>query len=220
MHEHAAKTLSKEEKRQNFRSNMHSLRKNLLAGGGSAPLSQSSTKHAKARTRALEGSGNQFASTTAGNSEEDDQQSTASMEVTPRYVDRAKLRRSIYPPQHGLSDADPPHSASKRSRLSSPAQGGSAKPVEPSYGPGAALFQKMLQGQRESTGSEGQDVQAPSRKAPEDEVKMGKVIEVRSMADRNAGLGSGSVLKGVEQHGTPIDWRDAARQRRWREANR
>lgn len=52
------------------------------------------------------------------------------------------------------------------------------------------------------------------------EVQMGKVIEVRTMAERTAGLGSGSVREGVEQHAAPVHWQDAAKQRRWREANR
>lgn len=49
---------------------------------------------------------------------------------------------------------------------------------------------------------------------------MGKVIEVRTMTERTAGLGSGSIREGVEQHAGPVRWQDAAKQRRWREANR
>lgn len=222
MDEKTAKTFSKEEKRQNFRTNMQSLRKNLLAsggggGGGAAPRS-SNPKVQEPTTR-------NPSATTSG-----DDSSTATLDEAPRYVDRAKLRRSIHPPQHGLSDADPPHS-SKRSRLSSPSSHaiGPTAPAEPSYGPGAALFQKMMQGDSASAQGSMSESGGPvnSTDGPRaeyipkpKEVRMGKVIEVRTMAERTAGLGSGAVREGVEQHGAPADWRDVARQRRWREANR
>lgn len=216
MDEKTAKTFTKEEKRENFKSNMQSLRKSLLSGG---PASSTSSRQTTPKATS-----NQAASSIhsqAGLSASED--SSPSVE-SPRYVDRAKLRRSIHPPQHGLSDADPPHHhQGKRSRFSSPSQNAPPPKTEPSYGPGAALFQKMMTGNETTVPSEkiagtadSTAINVPSRK----EVKLGKIIEVRTMAERSAGLGSGMVRQGVEQHANPMDWRDAARQRRWKEANR
>lgn len=218
MDEKTAKTFTKEEKRQNFRSNMQSLRKNLLSGGTSG--------EASGKTRARDKSHQvkpSIPSEVENNSEDN---GTTSIEP-PRYVDRAKLRRSIHPPQHGLSDADPPQG--KRSRLSSPSYDSAPRQqTQPSYGPGAALFQKMVNGNALSANSEAaagsesnlpMAVNAQGRNG-RNEVKMGKVIEVRTMAERSAGLGSGTVREGVEQHANSMGWQDAARQRRWRDANR
>ncbi|KAK9899932.1 hypothetical protein P389DRAFT_207527 [Cystobasidium minutum MCA 4210] len=221
MNEHEAKTFTKEEKRQNFRSNMQSLRKNLLTGGGSSSSSRSAPQLAK-RYRTQDTSRPE----SVNNSGDDSNLSASEVEQQPRYVDRAKLRRSIHPPQHGLSDADPPH-LSKRSKVVSPP----ARPIEPSYGPGAALFQKMLSNSASgdaggnvdtnvSGGSGNESATSVKRSEQQKEVKMGKVIEVRTMAERSAGLGSGAIREGVEQHASPVDWKVAARQRRWREANR
>lgn len=154
-----------------------------------------------------------------------DEESAASIIEAPRYVDRAKLRRSIHPPQHGLSDADPPQG--KRNRLSSPSlpSNSAARITEPSYGPGAALFEKMMKqsnsGAYISTDEiKGSSDAEGSNSAASKPKEMGKVIQVRTMAERSAGLGSGAVREGVEQHTGTTDWRDAARQRRWKEANR
>lgn len=212
MDEKTAKTFTKEEKKHNFRTNMQSLRKNLLAGGVSAPLPGPS--------KATAAKGPEMTSDPCRGDSGDESSSTSIQ--APRYVDRAKLRRSIHPPQHGLSDADPPQG--KRSRLSSPSSMAPPRQSEPSYGPGAALFQKMMMGDSDTGntdeiegGTTGISVIQTSKQK---EVKMGKVIEVRTMAERTAGLGSGAVREGVEQHADPVDWRDTARQRRWREANR
>lgn len=236
MDEKTAKTFTKEEKRQNFRSNMQSLRKNLLAGGNTSLSSNSSSSQAPNNIQGKSTSiqrAESVESSYVGNSggeESNNATSTTSIEA-PKYVDRAKLRRSIHPPQHGLSDADPPHHQSKRFRLSSPSSSSanmsmSAQRTEPNYGPGAALFQKMMtnginsNAQVENTTNLSSDIMANDIQPRYQEVKMGKVIEVKTMADRNAGLGSGTIREGVEQHSNSTDWKDAARQRRWREANR
>jgi hypothetical protein len=216
--EHTAKTFTKEEKQQKFRTDMKSLRKNLLTGGGAA----STYKTVPPPTKRME----KAPTTSTSDNATEEGTDSSSKEETLKYVDRAKLRRKMHPDIAGpQQQAQTP----KRSRtLSSPP---ASQRSEPSYGPGAALFQKML-----STGGNSSIISTDTGSASDSgggihsfsdaqynalpERSMGKIIEVKTMEDRKAGLGSGAIRTGVEQQGESTDWRDTARQRRWREANR
>ena len=127
------------------------------------------------------------------------------------YVDRAKLRRSLYPASHGLSDAQPPSLANDSPLSSAPLQ--KTGNIEPSYGMGSALYARMV-----SIPSGDEEQQSD----PLNTRSMGYVIDVATTATKGAGIGSGMV-RGVETIGRSgmvggADWRERGKERRWRDA--
>lgn len=108
------KTRTKDEKWKDYKTDMKSLRANLLA----RPVASGSGTSGRAR----------------------DISPRAGLDVNAdtriiQYIDRAKLRRTTYGASVPLSDAQPP-------RLPMPEAMAAAR-VEPSYGPGQSLFAKM-----------------------------------------------------------------------------
>lgn len=228
---------TKDEKWQDYKSDLKSLKASLLAGaGGGQGLGQGRGVHTsgggKRKDRAsdlvAEGSGQSFS------------EGEGKASQKPQYLDRAKARRKV----HGPSMPHPPLRTSTIS--AGPTISAPPVPVPPSYGPGQALFAKMMSGSTAAAAAAaspsstlGQSTSAPYSAspsafediatqpsgAPQPQRQMGKVIEVRTTERRGAGLGSGTMREGVESFagqagnvgGSKIDWRDSAKERRWKE---
>ena len=174
-------TRTKDEKRKDYKSDMKSLRANLL----SRPIASGSGSSSRSATREV--------SPTA------EPHPIDNVAAPVQYIDRAKLRRTTYGASQPLSDLQP-------SRNLPVASAKASAPVEPTYGPGQALFAKM-------TGS--------TQDQAERDRKMGSIIEVKTTDRKGAGLGSGTMRTGVEQVASQSsDWRGAARDRRWQDAQR
>ena len=223
---------TKDEKWQDYKSDLKSLRASLLAGtdGGQARGGHTSgggkrRRKDRAADSALEESGQPVS----------EGEGKASPE--PQYLDRAKARRKV----HGSSTPQPflrAPTVSAGPTISAP-----PVPLPPSYGPGQALFAKMMMSGSgtavpapasfastsvQST-SASQPVFQPASVHPLDATQpqrqMGKVVEVRTTERRGAGLGSGTMREGVESFagqagsigGAKADWRDSAKERRWKE---
>lgn len=127
------------------------------------------------------------------------------------YVDRAKLRRSLYPASHGLSDAQPPSLANDSPPSNASIQ--KTGKIEPSYSMGSALYARMVS---IPSGDEEQLSDPLSSRS------MGHVIDVATTATKGAGIGSGMV-RGVENIGRSgivggADWRERGKERRWNDA--
>lgn len=194
---------SKEEKQVDFKNDLKSLRRQMLSSGSNS----SSYSHNKnpAKKRKMDASDN-----SASRASADSGAATPSNAVgpsQPAYIDRAKLRRALHP----AAESESVQASRSTSRDASPSTA-TVRPVEPSYGPGQALYQKMLGQSSQSA----MPTAAPSPKA------MGDVIQVRTTQTRNAGLGHGELVSGVENIGSNqqldrTDWRARARDRRWQE---
>lgn len=172
------KTRTKDEKWKDYKSDMKSLRANLL----SRPIASGSASSSRPAIRDVS------PSTTP-----------AVEESRPvQYIDRAKLRRTTYGSSQPLSDAQP-------ARRSTALEAKPVATVEPSYGMGQALFAKMSRHEQDEEGQR----------------QMGSIIEVKTTDRKGAGLGSGTMRKGVDEVANQsTDWKGAARDRRWQDAQR
>ena len=133
------------------------------------------------------------------------------------YVDRAKLRRSLYPSSYGLSDAQPPSDETNSLQTASrnPQKLGR---VEPNYGMGSSLYARMAS--FPSSPPQDNDEYAHISKKIRSERCMGQVIDVVTTSVKGAGVGS-DMIRGVETYnirGSDGDWKDKGKERRWRES--
>lgn len=225
---------TKDEKWQDYKSDLKSLKASLLASadggqGRGMHASGGGKRKAHAPGSVAEGSGQPIS----------EGRGKASPEA--QYLDRAKARRRVHGPSMPTPFLRTP-TISAGPTISAP-----PVPVPPSYGPGQALFAKMMSGSGTAASaapslsstslhsssalgvvpppaSEHSATQPPISMQPQRQ--MGKVVEVRTTERRGAGLGSGTMREGVESFasqagpsssGAKIDWRDTAKERRWKE---
>lgn len=177
---------TKEDKKLGHKRDMKALRERMLVASAANPVNGAGGGMAKKQKTA---GGTEIAELENGRtSEAGDEGKTPS---APAYIDRAKMRRSAYGASPFISSR-PPSPPPFLPLLTH------APPAAPSYGPGALLYSKMTA--------------APSALHPDDHTRMGKVIEVRTTSTAGAGIGSGSMMKGVENV-SGGDWRSKGRDR-------
>lgn len=175
---------TKEDKKLGHKRDIKALRERMLVVSAASPENASGgiTKRQKTTEKAEAAEPESQRSNGAV-----DEEKTSS---APMYIDRAKMRRSAY----GASRVSSSRPASPPPSLPAPTH---TLPVAPSYGPGAILYSKM-----------GMSAAASH---PEDTTRMGKVIEVRTTSTAGAGIGSGGMVRGVEN--VAGDWRSKGRER-------
>ena len=226
---------TKDEKWQDYKSDLRSLKASLLAGAGGGQ-GQGRGVHASGGGKRKDRAPDSFAEG-SGQSISDGE---GKVSPEPQYLDRAKARRKVHGPMMPQPSLRAP-AISAGPTISAP-----PVPVPPSYGPGQALFAKMMSGSTAAapaaaslSSTSAQSTSAPypasisaleysatqSSDASQTQRQMGKVVEVRTTERIGAGLGSGAMREGVESFagqagnvgGSKVDWRDSAKERRWKE---